>query len=125
MLYILHIEAKVSPRSGSAHIHMGAQGFFVGTQGMCRLLEMSVGRSGTQAVASCWSRLLVLDRAPTARVCCDVLWGVAYPRSGDFVWLSSMGGDSLFASVSFHSSTDIPVVDVYTKTVVGGRCHPG
>ncbi|RWW02467.1 hypothetical protein GW17_00034442 [Ensete ventricosum] len=57
------------------------------------------------------------------RVCCDVLRGVVYPRSGDFVWLASVGGSSLFASVFFYSSVGSPIIDVYTKVVVeGGGC---
>ncbi|RWW14530.1 hypothetical protein GW17_00021690 [Ensete ventricosum] len=51
--------------------------------------------------------------------------GVAYPRSGDLVWPASMGGASLFASASFHSSVGSSVVNPCTKAVVGGaRCCP-
>ncbi|RZR78013.1 hypothetical protein BHM03_00003234 [Ensete ventricosum] len=46
---------------------MGAMRFFIGARGMCRLLGTSVGRLGTQAVAPCWSRLLVLGGAAAAR----------------------------------------------------------
>ncbi|RRT69236.1 hypothetical protein B296_00018927 [Ensete ventricosum] len=42
---------------------MGAKGFFIGAQGMYRLIETSVGRSRTQAVGLCWSRLLVFSGA--------------------------------------------------------------
>ncbi|RZS19092.1 hypothetical protein BHM03_00051441 [Ensete ventricosum] len=73
---------------------MGAWGFFISAKEMCKLLGTSVS--------------------------CDISRGVTYPRSGDLVWLASIGGVSLFASASFHSSCGSPVVDVSTKTVVKG-----
>ncbi|RWW48345.1 hypothetical protein BHE74_00045585, partial [Ensete ventricosum] len=54
-------------------------------------------------------------------VCCDVLGGVAYPRSGDLVWLAPVGGASLFASASFCSTAGSPIVDTCTK---GGEVPP-
>ncbi|RZS27895.1 hypothetical protein BHM03_00061431, partial [Ensete ventricosum] len=57
-------------------------------------------------------------------VCCDISRGVIYPRSGDLIWLASLGGASLFVSASFHSSADSLVVDTCTKAVVGARCCP-
>ncbi|RRT80566.1 hypothetical protein B296_00008868 [Ensete ventricosum] len=50
-------------------------------------------------------------------VCCDVLEGVDRPRSEDLTWLSKA---SLFASASFCSPTDAPIIDAYTKVVVRG-----
>ncbi|RWV79623.1 hypothetical protein GW17_00059214, partial [Ensete ventricosum] len=73
MLYILRIEAEVSPRLGSTCIHMDARGFFVGSRGICWVLG-------------------------TSTVCCDVPEGVAYPGSKDLVWLASVGETSLLAS---------------------------
>ncbi|RWW52164.1 hypothetical protein BHE74_00041442 [Ensete ventricosum] len=72
MLYILRIEAEVSPRLGSTCIHMDARGFFVGSRGICWVLG-------------------------TSTVCCDVPEGVAYPGSKDLVWLASVGETSLLA----------------------------
>ncbi|RRT36999.1 hypothetical protein B296_00047789 [Ensete ventricosum] len=86
---------------------------------MCKLLETLTGRTGTQAIVSCWSRLLVLGGA--IGVCCDVSRRVAYPRLEDLVWLVFVGGVSLFASVSFHFSTGFSIIDACTKAVVGGR----
>ncbi|RWW84113.1 hypothetical protein BHE74_00007292 [Ensete ventricosum] len=55
-------------------------------------------------------------------VCCDVLEGVVRPQSEDLTWLTYMSKASLFASASFCSPTDAPVIDAYTKAVVkGGR----
>ncbi|RWW66340.1 hypothetical protein BHE74_00026289 [Ensete ventricosum] len=102
-------------------------------------------RDNTEITIICWSdfitrahRQCVLSRlgfigvsmgaqgfsvGARGRVCCDVLRGVVYPRSGDFVWLASVGGSSLFASVFFYSSVGSPIIDVYTKVVVeGGGC---
>ncbi|RWW03678.1 hypothetical protein GW17_00033145 [Ensete ventricosum] len=103
---------------------MGARGFFVGARGMCKLLGTSVGRSGTQVVAS-WNRLLVLGGATVAWSFLRCSGGVAYPRFEDLVWLASAGGAFLFASASFRSSVGSPVVDTCTKAVVeGARCCP-
>ncbi|RRT46418.1 hypothetical protein B296_00046418, partial [Ensete ventricosum] len=52
-------------------------------------------------------------------VCCKVPGGVAYPQSGDLVWLASVGEASFFVSVSFRS-VDSPIVNACTKAVVGG-----
>ncbi|RZR96681.1 hypothetical protein BHM03_00025727 [Ensete ventricosum] len=46
---------------------MDIRGFFIGAREMCWFLGTSVGRSGTQAIASCWSRLLVFGGAVAAR----------------------------------------------------------
>ncbi|RWW88414.1 hypothetical protein BHE74_00002708 [Ensete ventricosum] len=54
-------------------------------------------------------------------VCCDVSRRVAYSRLGDLVWLVFVGRVSLFASVSFHFSTDFSIIDACTKVVVGRR----
>ncbi|RWW17061.1 hypothetical protein GW17_00019030 [Ensete ventricosum] len=65
---------------------MDARGFFVGARGMCWLLGMSTGRSGTPAVASCWSQLLVLGGATVAR---------SLLRCSEGSCLSSVGGPCL------------------------------
>ncbi|RZR72005.1 hypothetical protein BHM03_00009338 [Ensete ventricosum] len=104
VLYILRTEAEVSPQLGSAHVHISAQGFFVGARGMCRLLGTSASRSGTQAVASCQCHLLVLGGATAAWSLLQCYGEVAYPRSGDLVWLASMSGASPFTTRSFYGS---------------------
>ncbi|RWW05200.1 hypothetical protein GW17_00031541 [Ensete ventricosum] len=80
-----------------------------------RLIDREPKRSSNAAV-NLWS--FVEIQPP--RVSCDISRGVAYPRSGDLVWLASIGGASLFASASFHSSCGSLVVGVSTKTVVKG-----
>ncbi|RZS19428.1 hypothetical protein BHM03_00051836 [Ensete ventricosum] len=50
-------------------------------------------------------------------VCYNILERVAYPRSGDLVWLASVGEAFIFVSASFCSSTSSPVT--YTKASIG------
>ncbi|RRT51825.1 hypothetical protein B296_00031566 [Ensete ventricosum] len=62
--------------------------------------------------------LLIL--ATTAQSLLRCSGGIAYPRSGDLIWLAFVGGASLFASAFFRSSIGYPVVDACTKVMVGG-----
>ncbi|RRT70338.1 hypothetical protein B296_00020613 [Ensete ventricosum] len=81
-------------------------------------------RDNTEITIICWSDFITRAHRQCVwrSVCCDVLRRVVYSRSGDFVWLASVGGSSLFASVFFYSSVGSPIIDVYTKVVVeGGR----
>ncbi|RRT58037.1 hypothetical protein B296_00036632 [Ensete ventricosum] len=90
---------------------MGVRGFFVGALGMCRLLGTLTGRAKIQAVTSCRRR-------------------VAYPRSGDLIWLTFMGETFFFVSASFRSSVGYLFVDTCTKAMVsrvggvGGQVPP-
>ncbi|RWW48677.1 hypothetical protein BHE74_00045229 [Ensete ventricosum] len=79
---------------------MDARGLFIGTQGMCWLFGMSIYRSGTLAVTSCWK-------------------GVLYPWLEDLVRLVAMGEASLFESTSFHPAAGSTVINTCTKASVG------
>ncbi|RZS04683.1 hypothetical protein BHM03_00035053 [Ensete ventricosum] len=129
---------------------MDTRGFFVGTQGMLKLLGMSTGRSGTQmvdcepfdsskALENLFETMSLSRARKLLRTWAESpIKGEVYldqtsmgeksirgSRSEDLVWLAFVGGVSLFASASFRSLADSPVVDTCTKVVVrGARCYP-
>ncbi|RWW42336.1 hypothetical protein BHE74_00052131 [Ensete ventricosum] len=95
---------------------MDARRFFIGARKMCWLLRMSIGRMKTRAVASSWSRLLVVGRAVVARSllrCSRDLSSIRGP-----CWLAFVGEASLFASASFRSLMGFPIVKACTKASV-------
>ncbi|RZR78011.1 hypothetical protein BHM03_00003232 [Ensete ventricosum] len=111
MLYILRTEAEVSPRLGSARVHMSAQDSSLVPEGCAsssgRRLVYREPKRSPHAGVDFWS---LVELQPPG-VCCDVPRGVAYPQSGDLVWLAPVDEASLVASVSFCSSAGSPVVD--------------
>ncbi|RWV98721.1 hypothetical protein BHE74_00047126 [Ensete ventricosum] len=64
---------------------------------------------------------LVLGGVAAAQSLWQCFRGSCLSLIGDLVWLASVGGASLFASASFHSSVGSSVVNACTKVVVGGR----
>ncbi|RRT83651.1 hypothetical protein B296_00004922 [Ensete ventricosum] len=120
LLYILHIEAKVSPRLGTA--------LYTRTPG-----DSSMVPKGCASSLRCW----LIDREPRRsprigvdiwslvelqllEVLCDVSMGVAYLWSGNIVWLAFIHKTFLFVSASFRSSASSLIVDACTKTTVTG-----
>ncbi|RZR78487.1 hypothetical protein BHM03_00003857 [Ensete ventricosum] len=104
---------------------MGAKAFFVGDQGMCKLLGTSTGRSSHAKVDF---RSLVELQLPG--VCFNVLGELSILSRGASFGRPMRGEFLSFAIASFHSSIGSPVVDTCTKAVksykkglmrVGGR----
>ncbi|RWW22047.1 hypothetical protein GW17_00013773 [Ensete ventricosum] len=98
---------------------MGAKAFFVGDQGMCKLLGTSTGRSSHAKVDF---RSLVELQLPG--VCFNVLGELPILGRGASFGRPMRGEFLSFEIASFHSSIGSPVVDTCNKAVVKGAiCH--
>ncbi|RRT39974.1 hypothetical protein B296_00022233 [Ensete ventricosum] len=104
---------------------MDAQGSFVGARGMCWLYGTSVGRLRNWAITSCWHRDLVLGEATAARSLLRCFGGELLILDG---W-TSFGGPQRVKFPSLRvcpsvPSVGSPVVNAYTKVMVGCRHNP-